>query len=217
MVGFLISIIAIKMSIKRANHEYTFGWKRAEIIGSILSMVFLITVTVWLTKEAIMRFIHPTPIQADIMLFTAAYGLVFNLIQMKILHGDHDHSHGGHDHGHDHGHHHHGHGEEDEDAILAVRAAYLHALSDMINSIGVCIAAMIIYFFPSAKIADPICAVLFAILVVVQVWPMMANCIQILMEGCPDSFNKKREGFTKKLYKIDGVEKVYDLHVWSIN
>lgn len=213
MIGFMMSIVAMKLSIKRADHDYTYGWKRAEIIGSILSMVFLITVTIWLTKEAVMRFIHPTPLEADIMLFTAAYGLVFNLIQMKILHGDHDH--GDHD-SHDHGHHHEG-GDVDEDQALAVRAAYLHALSDMINSIGVCIAAVIIYIWPEAKVADPICAVLFAVLVVVQVWPMMANCIYILMEGSPQSFTKKRESFIQQLKDIQGVARVYDLHVWSIN
>lgn len=154
-----------------------------------------------------MRFVHPTPIQADMMLFTAAYGLVFNLIQMKILHGDHD----GHDHGHDHHHHDHG---EDEDTS-AVQAAYLHALSDMINSIGVCIAATIIWFYPKATIADPICAILFAILVCVQVYPMMSGCVLILMEGAPKSFDQKE--CEQQIKDIDGVIKVHDFHVWSIN
>lgn len=68
--------------------------------------MFLITITIWLTKEAFGRVISPTEIDADIMLFTAVIGLIFNLIQMQILHDDHGHGHDhgdGHSHGHDHG------------------------------------------------------------------------------------------------------------------
>jgi len=105
---------------------------------------------------------------------------------MGILHSGDDHFHlggeSGHDHDHDHGH---SHGESN----LNIDAAYLHALSDMINSIGVCIAATIIYFFPNAIIADPICAFIFAILVIVQVIPIMKDCIHVLMEGAPEKID----------------------------
>lgn len=155
MVGFIIGIVALKMSMKKASAELTFGWQRSEVIGTVVSVVFLIILTIWLVHEAIARVFAPVEIDADVMLFTAVVGLIFNLIQMQILHDD-SHGHGhGHDHGHDHGN-------------MNVDQAYLHALSDMLNSVGVCIAAIIIYFFPKAKIADPICAFIFAILVIVQ-------------------------------------------------
>ena len=98
------------------------------------------------------------------MLFIAAIGVFFNLVQMWILHtgeGAHHHGVGGGDCPH------HGNHEPNPNRNLNIDAAFLHALSDMINSIGVCIAATIIYFFPKATIADPICAFIFAILVVV--------------------------------------------------
>jgi zinc transporter 2 len=186
MIGFVIAIIALKLSLIKADKRFTYGWQRAEVIGTIISIVFLITITLWLVKEAVDRVVNPTHINADVMLFTAAAGLFFNLVQMAILHGGDDHFHlggeTGHDHDHDHGH---SHGEEGG-SNLNIDAAYLHALSDMINSIGVCIAASIIYFFPKAEIADPICAFIFAILVVIQVIPIMSSCIHVLMEGAPD-------------------------------
>ena len=91
---------------------------------------------------------------------------------MWILHSGEGHFHlgGEHDHGDEDGHDH-GSGN------LNVDAAFLHALSDMINSIGVCIAATIIYFFPKAVIFDPICAFIFAILVIVQCCPIISNCV----------------------------------------
>jgi zinc transporter 2 len=72
---------------------------------------------------------------------------------------------------------------------INVDAAYLHVLGDMIMSIGVCIAAVIIYFFPEYRIADPICTFIFSIIVCVTVQPIIKNCINILMEGSPNEIN----------------------------
>ena len=213
MIGFVIAIIALRLSLRKASGDYTYGWQRSEIIGTIISMVFLITITIWLVKEAVDRVINPTKIDADVMLFTAAAGLFFNLVQMAILHSGDDHFHpgGGHDHDHGHGHSH-SHGE---DGNINVDAAYLHALSDMINSIGVCIAATIIYFFPKAVIADPICAFVFAILVVVQVCPILRMSIHVLMEGAPDSIDQQK--LIGRMKAVEGVTAVHDFHLWSLS
>jgi len=115
------------------------------------------------------------------MVITAVMGLGFNLIQMRILHegeggyslgGAHSHSHGDDDHGHSHG----GGGDS-----LAVKAAFLHALGDMIMSIGVCIAASIIYVGENfldvnptkLYIADPICTFVFSVIVCCTVLPVV--------------------------------------------
>ena len=203
MIGFIIGIVALRMSMKKASSELTYGWQRSEVIGTVFSVIFLITITIWLLKEAIGRVFEPVEIDADMMLFTAVIGLIFNLIQMQILHDDgHDHGHGGHDHGHDHGN-------------LNVDQAYLHALSDMLNSVGVCIAATIIYFFPQAKVADPICAFVFAILVVIQCKPILGKCITVLMEGAPDEIDQV--ALIEAIKKIDEDVSVHDFHLWSIS
>jgi len=65
--------------------------------------------TGWLLFEATKRFFQPPQVEGDIMLIVAIMGLIFNLIQMKILHSGDGHYHlgGEHEHDHDHGHHHH--------------------------------------------------------------------------------------------------------------
>lgn len=71
------------------------------------------------------------------------------------LHGTHGHSHGGGsaDAGH-------GHTEN-----INVRAAFIHVLGDVLQSIGVFFAAIIIYFQPTWQLADPICTFIFSIIV----------------------------------------------------
>ena len=164
------------------------------------------------------------------MLVTAVAGLIFNIIQLKIL-GAHDlvHVHDGHDHGHDHGHGHgHAHGKqenkepllnggkEEKKKILNINldGAQLHVLGDLINSIGVIIAAVIIWFFPEAKIADPIVTFVFTIIILRTSYPTVKKCLITLMEGTPADVDYDK--LMKAILGCKGVTKVEDLHVWAL-
>lgn len=86
MIGFLMSMIALKVSMRPASATHTYGWHRAEVIGTLVSIIFLLTLTIWLVFEATKRIQNPENVDAKIMLITAVAGLFFNAVQMKILH-----------------------------------------------------------------------------------------------------------------------------------
>jgi zinc transporter 2 len=110
-------------------------------------------------------------------------------------HGEegHGHSHGeeGHDHAHDHDHDHGPKEEKDapETRNINLDAAFLHALGDMFLSLGVCVAATIIYFEETWMIADPICTFIFSVIVFFTVTPITKNCVSVLMESAPSEIN----------------------------
>ena len=58
-------------------------------------------------------------------------------------------------------------------------------IGDMVQSAGVIIAAVIIYYRPDWKIADPICTFLFSILVMITTIPIFRDCMRMLMEASP--------------------------------
>ena len=141
----------------------------------------------------------------------------------KHDHHDHKHDHG-HDHKHDHGHKHDKHdhckdhkheAEEKESKSIAVDAAYLHVLGDMIMSIGVIIASLIIWYNPEWKIADPICTYFFSIIVCFTVIPVLKQCILVLLEASPADIDTK--GVIADIQAINGVEGIHDFHLWSIS
>jgi len=108
-LGISISIIALKIAERNANDSHTFGYHRAEVLGALVSILFIWVITIWLMVEATYRFINPLKIDSEIMLIVSGLCLIFNLIQMSILHSKemHDFAHApgqscGHDHG-DHG------------------------------------------------------------------------------------------------------------------
>lgn len=59
LVGFAMSMAALKMAMREASKELTFGWHRAEILGTLISIVFLLTLTIWLVFEAADRVVEP--------------------------------------------------------------------------------------------------------------------------------------------------------------
>lgn len=99
VAGFLISYFAIYMGNRPANHQMSFGYHRAEILGALASIMLIWGIIIYLFIEAIHRIVDPEKINGEIMLITAVVGLVCNIISIFTLH-----SCGG---GHHHHHHHH--------------------------------------------------------------------------------------------------------------
>lgn len=86
------------------------------------------------------------------------------------LHGSHGHSHGGSGGG--------GHGHSEN---INVRAAFVHVLGDVLQSIGVFCAAIIIYFQPTWQLADPICTFIFSIIVLWTTITILKDAILVSM------------------------------------
>lgn len=130
-----------------------------------------------------------------LMLPVSIMGLVFNLIQMKLLHQEEPET-----------------LQSDSVKNINVESAYLHVLGDMLMSCGVILAATVIYFNPSLWWFDPMCTFLFAIIVLTTSYPVLSNCLIVMMEGTPDSIDTDElAADIKKLADVVGID---DLHVW---
>ncbi len=221
MLSFLISLFAVWIATRSAAASHTYGYHRYEVIGALLSVGLVWVLTGILIVESIARFIKPEPVNGQIMFVVALLGLCVNLCMMQILHqgggSHHGHSHDGPDGGH--GHVHGGAGGDAAAAMSAeaeninVRAAYIHVLGDLVQSIGVLIASVIIWAVPSANLADPICTFVFAILVLYTTVGVLRSALGALLNAVPASVDMPR--LVRELQGIRGVSNVHDLHVWS--
>lgn len=98
---------------------------------------------------------------------------------------------------------------------MNIRAAVIHIIGDIIQSIGVVIAAIIIYFKPSWHLADPITTFIFTFLCLFTTIPIFKDCISVLMEATPKNLDVA-ECF-KDLIELDSVEEIHDFHVWALS
>ena len=94
-------------------------------------------------------------------------------------------------------------------------AAYIHILGDIIQSVGVIIAAVIIKIFGKEyEIVDPICTIFFAVIVLFTTTPVIKKAISVLLEAMPDSIDYVK--LKQSIEGVKGVINIHDLHVWSI-
>ncbi|XP_068881698.1 probable proton-coupled zinc antiporter SLC30A4 isoform X1 [Aphelocoma coerulescens] len=217
--GIILTLLALWLSAKSPTKRFTFGFHRLEVLSAIISVLLVYILMAFLLYEAVQRTIHMDyEINGDIMLITAAVGVAVNLIMGFLLNQS------GHLHSHSHSHPHshvpqpnspntaqgssHGH------SSLAVRAAFVHALGDLVQSIGVLVAAYIIRFKPEYKIADPVCTYVFSILVVFTTVRILCDTGVIILEGVPRHLNVDR--IKEDLMKIEDVYSIEDLNVWSL-
>ncbi|XP_030622139.1 putative proton-coupled zinc antiporter SLC30A4 [Chanos chanos] len=211
LVGIFVSLLALWLSAKPPTKTFTFGLHRLEVVSAGISVLLIYVLTGVLLNEAIQRTIHPDfDIDGDVMLITAAVGVAVNLIMGFLLNQS------GHVHSHSHSH---GpaqqlHGPQRGHGSLAVRAAFIHALGDLVQSVGVLIAAYVVRFKPEYKLADPICTYVFSLLVLFTTLRIIRDTGVILLEGVPRHLDVTR--IREDLLKLEDVQSVEDLNVWAL-
>ncbi|XP_035214966.1 zinc transporter 2-like isoform X2 [Stegodyphus dumicola] len=212
--SFMISLMAIWVASRPATKRMSFGWYRAEVIGALTSVLLIWVVTGVLVYMAAQRIINEEyEIDAEIMLITAAVGVGVNVIMGVALQAggvSHGHSHGGSE-TKKHGHQHEASGKDN----INVRAAFIHVIGDFIQSLGVLIAALVIYYKKEYAIVDPICTFFFSILVLITTFAILRETLNVLMEGMPKGMNFQE--VMKLIYTIPGVVKVHNLRIWSLS
>lgn len=210
VAGFAISFVAIWLSTKKGNMHYTYGYHRADIVGAVGSILIIWILLLWLCNEAVYRIKHLDEVEIDarIMLVTSILGLGCNILNWATLEyccNETDEEDKPIEHnfsiasgytkfgllrnsfGRLSGK---GKGKPEEHAEnLNVRAAVIHMLGDAITSLGVILAAVIIYFKPEYKIADPLITFVFSVLVLFTTLPVMKDSLVILLEGAPEELD----------------------------
>ncbi|AWP16139.1 putative zinc transporter 2-like [Scophthalmus maximus] len=212
--SILISIFSLWISSRPRTQTMTFGWHRAEILGMLLSVVTIWALTATLLLSAAQRIRDGDyDIDSRIMLMTSGCAVGINVLMVLILHQS------GAPHGHSHGsrqQQRRGDVERRRHGNASVRAAFVHVVGDLVQSVGVLLAAAVIHIWPECKVADPICTFLFSVLVLGTTFPVTKDILRILMEGSPRDvpLSRVRELL---LLSVGGVVAVHSLHVWSLN
>ncbi|XP_057684085.1 proton-coupled zinc antiporter SLC30A2-like isoform X1 [Corythoichthys intestinalis] len=231
--SFVISLLSLWLSSRPATHKLSYGWHRAEVLGALMSVFTIWMVTGVLVYLAVERLISDDyEIEGTVMLITSGCAVLANIVMALTLHqSGHGHSHGGlSSHGHSH--------EKGDSRIsslkdfadveqngddqvgrmhqanASVRAAFVHVVGDLLQSLSVLVSAIIIFFKPEYKIADPICTFLFSILVLGTTFTIMRDILIVLMEGTPAGvrYGEVRDG----LLAVKGVTAVHNLHIWAL-
>lgn len=188
VMGLALALLAIWFAEKPATPERTYGYYRFEILAALTNAVILIGISLYILYEAYERFLNPPEVESAGMLIVAGIGLIINLFGMWILYG----------------------GSKES---LNMKGAYFEVLSDMLTSIGVIIAG-IIMLTTGWYYADPLISAGIGLFILPRTWALLKDAVAVLLEGTPSDVNIA--SVREKLSKIEGVAEIHDLHVWSL-
>jgi len=181
-----IALLAIKIGQRPADEKRTFGYRRFEILAAAFNAVLLFVVAGYVLYEGIKRIVAPEPVGSIGMLIVAAAGLVINLISMRIL-------------------------SSGKDRSLNLKGAYLEVWADMLGSLGVLVAAVVITV-TDWRWVDPIVAIAIGLWVLPRTWILLRDTTHILLEGAPRGV--ALSDVRAAILATPGVASLHDLHVW---
>jgi len=182
-----VSWLARRISRMERTPAHSFGFKRAEVLASLVNTVALMGIGCFLMVESAKKFMHPEPVAGRIMLIVAVAGLIGNLVTAWLLHGD-------------------------SKKSLNIRAAYLHIVMDTLSSVGVIVAALLMMLFGWFWL-DPLLTLLVSLYVLKESWPLLKTSIHILMQGTPGEINA--EQLIGRLEQHPGVVNIHHVHLWT--
>ena len=183
-----IAYLATIISRRDANPKKTFGYKRLEILSALLNAVILIVMSVFLLKEAFVRWNDPRPINSLIMLIVAMIGLLANLYAVILL-------------------------KKDAHKNINVRAAYVHLIGDSLSSLLVIIGGILMQIFKIYWL-DPLITLLISIYIIREGFVILKESVNILMQATPDQLDLAK--VKRRVEQEAEVHNIHHIHAWML-
>ena len=186
--GLVIALIAATLAARPATPSRTFGLQRVEVLAAMINGLLLTGIAVWVLVRAIERWNQPVEISSGLMLIVAFVGAAANTAGLLILRGG-------------------------KDESLNLRGAYLEVLGDLLGSLAVIAAALVIAFTGYTR-ADSIASLLIFAMIIPRAFSLLRDVVDVLLEATPRGIDL--EQIRRHILDIDGVTDVHDLHAWTI-
>ena len=179
---------AVRLSRRLQDERLSYGYHRWEVLAAFVNGLTLLVLVGWILVEAWERLNAPQEMLPIPALLVASAGLIVNLIAYRWLHSHQD--------------------------SAAVRSAALHVLGDLLGSVAAITAALIVWL-TGWPYADPLLALVIAIILGRGAWRVLKDATHILLEGVPDGVNLEQIARTLT-ERVPGVNGVHHLHAWAL-
>ena len=177
-----------RLSKKGRDRHFSYGYKRFSLLGSLLISTILLVGSFFVIKESIERIIEPGEPHAGGMFILAIFGLLINGFAAWRMSGG---------------------------TSLNERSMRLHLMEDVLGWIAVLIVSVVMYFFPSFKILDPLLSLGITAWILYNVYFNLRDNFLILLQGVPVEVDL--EAFSREVEALPGVLSMHDLHIWTLN
>jgi cobalt-zinc-cadmium efflux system protein len=186
-VALLLSLVAVYLESRPPSATKTYGWHRAGVLAALVNAGSLVVVSFLIFYEAFRRLQNPEHVQAGLMIWVAAAGVVMNGVIALLLYRS----------GRD----------------VNIRSALLHEIGDTVSTAAVIVGGWAILATGQYWIDSALSFGIGALIL----WSGFGICretLNILLEGTPRGIRLDR--VEAAMRAVEGVNDVHDLHVWNI-
>jgi cobalt-zinc-cadmium efflux system protein len=183
-----LALVALRLAARPPTGRFTFGLGRAEILSAQVNGAALLVLAGVLGVEAVRRLSDPPAVEGGLVVAVGLLGAAVNLGSAWAL-------------------------ARAERRSLNVEGARAHVLTDLYASLGAALAGALVLLF-DLNVADPIAALLVALLMLRTAWSLLRDSGRVLLEGAPAGMDPEAIG--RFLARHPGVVEVHDLHVWEV-
>jgi cobalt-zinc-cadmium efflux system protein len=187
--ALVVALIARRISRRSADERFTFGYRRAELVGAIVNLTTLIVIGLYLIYEAIVRLTSPNPVAGGPVMVAAGLALALNLFTVLLL-------------------------RSMARGSLNVRAAFVHHLADALSSLAVLLGGGAIALW-GWSVLDPILTIAIAVYILIHGSSMFRQAATTLMNASPPEADVAR--ITRALCGCADVVNVHHVHVWELH
>jgi len=187
LAAIALSFVAVYFQAQPATERKTFGYKRAGVLAAFVNSATLVVLSIWIAVEALHRIASPVPVQAKVMMYVAAAGVLMNGTVATLL------------------------WRFSRD--VNIRSVYLHMLGDTLSTAAVIVGGAAI-LLTGLHWIDPVLSILIAGMILWSSIGIIRETLNILLEGAPR--NLQLSAVREAMQSIDGVLDVHDLHIWSL-
>jgi len=189
-VGSLaLALLAFRLLKSKATEKFTYGYRKASILISLLNAVILLIAVGSIGYESIHRFIAPRPVATNVIIYVAAVGIVINFISALLFF-------------------------RDREKDLNLKGAYLHLMVDALVSVGVVVSGIIMLYTQWFWI-DPFISLIIMVVILTSTWNLLRDSLSLSMDAVPPSI--KIESIREAALKLSGVKEIHHIHVWAIS
>src|SRR5688572_27444864 len=189
VIALGLSWYALRLASQPALAGKTFGYHRAGILAALVNSTTLVLIALGIFYEAYQRFMNPPEVNTSILIGVGTIAFLINLGTASLV-------------------------KEGSEHDLNLRSAFLHLMGDVLSTLGAVIAGVII-LFTDWNWLDPLVSVLIGVLILYNAWGIIRQTIHILLESTPENVDVTK--MIEEIRKVEGVQDIHDLHVWSIN
>jgi cobalt-zinc-cadmium efflux system protein len=184
-----LALLAFRLLKVKATEKFTYGYRKASILISLLNAVILLIAVGSIGFESVQRFFHPQPIETNFIIYVAAIGIVINAISALLFF-------------------------RDRKKDLNLKGAYLHLMVDALVSAGVVMGGIIMSFTQWLWL-DPVISLVIMVIILTSTWNLLRDSLSLSMDAVPTSI--KIENIREAALKLSGVKDIHHIHVWAMS